>query len=78
MMNHEESIACSIIERAIEDYKHLKSNNIAENKIRGKGRYSLCEIEKFFNGEWCSLLLESMNCSLTGRDILHKLQTQFD
>ena len=38
--------------------------------------YSIKDIEKFFNGNWCTRLLEMIDCQLTGKDILGKIKAQ--
>lgn len=75
MIRPEEILICRIFEQAIEDYKELKDKNITGEKDNSS-YYSIKDIEKFFGSNWCSRLLEMINCELSGKDILHKVQAQ--
>ncbi len=71
----EEVLVCRIFEQAIEDYRGLKQKNITQNKDNS-GAYSTKDIECFFNGKWCTRLLEMIGSEATGKDILHRIQSQ--
>ncbi len=75
MIRPEEILVCRIFEQAIEDYKDLKVKNITQEKDNSSC-YSVKDIEKFFNSNWCSRLLEMIDCQLTGKDILGRIKTQ--
>lgn len=75
-MRPEEVLICRIFEQAIEDYKDLKNRKL-ESRDTGHGtEYSIRDIEKFFGSNWCACLLEMINCQLTGKDILSRVQAQ--
>ena len=75
MMRTEEELVCRIYEQAMEDYKDLKDKKIEREKDNSSC-YSIKDIEKFFNGNWCTRLLEMIDCQLTGKDILGKIKAQ--
>ena len=74
-MCSEELLVCRIFEQAIDDYKTLTEKNITMDKD-SSGFYSIKEIEKFFKGNWCGLLLGMINSELTGRDVLSRIEVQ--
>lgn len=75
-MRPEEVLICRIFEQAVEDYRDLKKRKI-ESRDTGHGtEYSIKDIEKFFSSKWCGRLLEIIDCNLSGKDILAKLQAQ--
>lgn len=75
MMCPEEVLVCRIFEQAIEDYKDLKNKKVEQEKD-ASSCYSLRDIEKFFGSNWCARLLEMIDCQLTGKDILSRVQAQ--
>ena len=75
MMRPEEVLVCRIFEQAIEDYNYLRINKI-EKKSDDSGRYSIKDVENFFNSHWCAYLLDTVGCKLTGKDILGKIKAQ--
>ena len=64
-------LACSIINRAVEDYKLLKELNVETIRFCDRSRVSKKELERFFRSEWCDFLL--CNMRFTGEDILRYL-----
>lgn len=75
-MRPEEVLICRIFEQAVEDYRDLKKRKI-ESRDTGHGiEYSIKDIENFFGSKWCGRLLEIIDCNLSGKDILTKLQAQ--
>lgn len=71
----EATLICGIFEQAIEDYRELKDKKISGEKDNSS-YYSIRDIETFFNSNWCTRLLEMIDCEFTGRDILKKIEAQ--
>ena len=69
-----DDLAFSIVERAVYDYKLLKSLNVEKLESYDEGSISKRELEKFFRSEWCDYLLQNMK--LTGEDILDYLNRE--
>lgn len=70
----EESIVCSIFERAIEDYVELKTKKIRKKRFSDGSSYTIAEINNFFKSDWCKYLLSIIGCELSSEEIFEKIK----
>lgn len=64
-------LAAAIIYQAVEDYRLLKETNSEDGGDRHYGRYSIKEIEEFFQSDFCSdILWCGLKSKLTGMEFL--------
>ena len=64
-------LAAAIICQAVEDYRLLKETNSEDGGDRHYGRYSIREIEDFFQSDFCeSILWCGFRSELTGMEFL--------
>lgn len=63
-------LAFDIIKRATEDYMILKKSNVDYKRDPKYGEFSIKELEKFFKGDWCNLLLKTVGIDLSGEEIM--------
>ena len=68
------TLAFATILQAIHDYELLRDLDTTELTMDDRDTISKCELEEFFNSEWCDWLLQNM--SLTGKDILSYLEKE--
>lgn len=73
----EERLVYSIFSQAVEDYEELKNRKVTSRRGGNCGCYSIKDIEAFFNSKWCTNLLQLINCDLTGRDMLRRVQAKY-
>lgn len=71
----EKSLICAIIDQALYDYRILRDTNVKKKRDNASS-YSTLEIEKFFNGNWCTELIGFLDVKLTGKDIIHRLKNE--
>ena len=72
--NQFKDLAFTIIIKAVNDYRLLKTIRSNRIVIKNEGTISKNEIENFFHSDWCDFLLSNMN--LTGEDILRYLNRE--
>ena len=80
-------LATEIIKRACDDYmdyrkkqKKIESDIVKKGKTVGRTqslestKWHIDSIERFFDGEWCELLLALLDIEMSGKDIFNKLK----
>lgn len=78
MNNSEEMLACAVIEQAIEDLRFLLKRQIDESvTVRGGIAFTKAEVNAFFQGEWCGLLLALIHSGIKGAEIVKKIEGEF-
>ena len=61
----------AIVKQAVDDYRELKRRNRTSGGNRNVGRFSLEEVEEFFQSEYCEALIQDgLKFGLTGLDFL--------
>lgn len=69
-----EQLASAIVERAVSDYRELKTKDVEEIKPFYRGTYSKKEIEVFFHSDWCETILRGIGSRADGVTILRYLK----
>lgn len=75
-MLSEEALACGIFEQAMSDYSDLKRKGVSKHRD-GSCYYSIKEIEYFLRSRWCAQLLDMIDSTLTGKEILQTLREKY-
>ena len=70
-------ICAAILIQAVEDYRELLHKELPAVKDKNGGGFSLDEIESFFEGDWCELIIQDglRLRSMTGSDFIKAAYT---
>ena len=71
--NSIDALCTAILIQAIVDYKDWQ-NKSALSLTDISGKYTKNEISRFFQSEWCSILLRTIGCRYTGEQILEMIK----